>query len=105
MTAATSAASISPFVEVQRLGMSDELGQQFFVFLVLFIFDPDMVGRAPHPISDRLIRIVRNLLALGETEARAAVVVKVLADEVNVIEAIGEQPAGPVRRREINGNQ
>jgi hypothetical protein len=90
------APGIRPFVNVQRLWMSGECRNQILIILVLLVFDADMVGRAAHPVGDRLVRIVRHLFAFGQVEMRAAVVVKVLADEVNVIEAIGQQPAGPV---------
>ena len=87
---------VGPFVQVDRLGMCDEFWNQLLIFLVFLILDADMIGTTAHPVGDRLVGIVRHLLAVGEAEVGGTVVVEMLADEINVVEAMLEQAARPV---------
>src|ERR1039458_8752029 len=97
--------AVGPLIDVQRLGVSDQLRQHLLVFLVRLIFDANVVGGTAHPIGDRHVGIVRHLFAFGDHEVGGAVVVKVLADEVNVVEAVLEHVAGPVAGGHDLGNQ
>ena len=63
-----------------------------------------MVGRAAHPVDERLVRGIGHLLRAREVEVGVVVVV-VLADHVHVVEALLEERPRPVGRPQVLRNQ
>ena len=90
------AAEVCPLVDGDGNGLRAKSGNALEVFLVVLIFRADLDGRRAFPFKQRQRRFDGYLLLQLHVGMLRAGCVIVLADHVDVVEAIEEHLAGPI---------
>ena len=92
-------ADVRPFVQADRDPLLLEPGDALQVLLVVLVLRPDLRRGLAHPLDERVLD--GDLLALLQVEPLVAGGVEVLAQEIDAVQAVGQQAAAPVRGRQV----
>ncbi len=90
-------ADIGPFIQTDWNRLCFERRDTFQVFLIMLVFHANLRGRCALPFDKRLT-LYADLLAFLNIEALIAAGIEMLAEQINIIQAVGEQVAAPICR-------
>src|SRR5436189_3255537 len=93
-------AGVGPLVDGNRYWLCFEFRNAFQIFLIVLVFRSHLSGRRAFPLNQGLWAGA-DFLSGRQISSLSAARVKMFADHIHVVEAVGEKVAAPISWREI----